>query len=147
MFDKIKSLLTGTDKNSIKANSKYKILVVEDGEVDRKLIVSVLAKNGFQVVTANDGQQGLDVAQSEKPNLIIADCEMPVMDGIEMCRQLKETEGTQHIPVVFLTGLDTPRNVIDCFETDAENYLNKPIKPKILLEEIQQVFQDKTTIE
>ena len=122
-----------------------RILVVEDNEVDRKLIVKTLERQGYAVQTANNGKQGLEQATASKPEVIILDCEMPEMGGLEMCKHLKGIDDTRRIPVVFLTSLDTPSNVIDCFEADAENFLAKPIKPRVLLKEIERIFTDLAT--
>jgi len=64
------------------------------------------------------------------------------MDGIEMVQLLKDNKETQGIPVIFLTGVDSPKNVVDCFEIDAENFMCKPINPKVLAAQIQQVLTE-----
>lgn len=139
MIGKLKDMFNGkTEKIDY---GKYNILIVEDSQVDQRLIQDILTKRGFNVAYASNGQEGLVKAKEIKPDLIILDCEMPVMGGIEMCKTLKQTLDLTEIPVIFLTSLDTPKNIIDCFELDAENYLSKPVSPKILLSEIHNVLK------
>ncbi|HLF17553.1 MAG TPA: response regulator [Candidatus Omnitrophota bacterium] len=118
------------------------ILVVDDNEVDRKIIVHALKDLGCRVMTAENGAEGYIKALSHKPDLILSDCNMPIMDGVAMCRQIKENEATKDIPVIFLTGVDSPSNLVECFSLDAENFMCKPINPKVLATQIQQVLQE-----
>ncbi|MBF0522853.1 MAG: response regulator [Candidatus Omnitrophica bacterium] len=127
--------------NNIKNNGKV-VLVVEDNEVDRSLIQKTLQKEGYKVILAENGAVGLKMAAECKPNLVLLDCEMPVMDGQEMCRRIKEDDVLCNIPVLFLTGLNTPRNIVECFDLDAENFLSKPVNPKILASHIRTVLED-----
>lgn len=119
-----------------------RILVVEDNDVDRRIIISTLEKAGYAVNSARNGQEGYQKVTTEPPELIVLDCEMPEMGGVEMCSKIKEIEQLSEIPVVFLTSLDTPNNVLDCFEVEAENFIAKPVKPKVLLKEIEKIFND-----
>jgi CheY-like chemotaxis protein len=137
MFDK----LFGSKKSDNK-NGNRKILIVDDNEIDRKIIRSALEKDGYQTVQAENGAIGLEMARKEKPDLVFLDCQMPVMDGLTMCKKLKEDDDLKHTPVIFLTALDTPRNIIDCFEVDAENYLSKPISPKILTQQVKIILDE-----
>ena len=122
------------------------ILVVEDSETDRLFVTRTLEKAGFRVETAVNGALGLEKAKALKPDLILLDCEMPVMGGVEMCKKLKETNGIHNTLVIFLTGLDTPKNTIDCFEADAEHYLSKPISARLLTAEIKKVLEEKSLL-
>ena len=121
---------------------KYTVLVVDDNPVDLKIIVHALKDLGCKVMTAENGSEGYVKAVSHKPDIILTDCNMPYMDGVEMCRQIKEDETTKNIPVIFLTGVDSPRNVVECFALDAENFICKPINPKVLTEQIKRVLEE-----
>ena len=121
----------------------HKILIVDDNEIQRRIIQTTLEKAGYATVQAENGEIGLEMAKRENPDMIFLDCQMPVMDGITMCKRLKENDSLKKVPVIFLTALDTPRNIIDCFEVDAENYLSKPISPKILLQQVQATLEEK----
>jgi len=136
------------DKIFKKTQAKFKdctVLVVEDNEVDRKIIVKTLGSLGCKVMVAENGSEGYVKALSHQPDIILSDCNMPYMDGVEMCRQLKEDEQTRNIPVVFLTGIDSPRNVVDCFSLEAENFMCKPINPKELNSQIEQLLKEHIT--
>lgn len=82
-----------------------KILIVDDDEKMLKLYSAILVKEGYEVLTASDGQKGLDLATSSNPNLILLDVMMPGMDGGQVCESLSENVKTKNIPVVFLTSL------------------------------------------
>lgn len=137
MLGKLFGLNKADQKKSV-----YKILIVDDNEIDRKIIQKALQGAGHLTVLAENGQLGLEAAKKEHPDLIFLDCQMPVMDGLTVCKKLKEEDELKNTPVVFLTALDTPRNIIDCFEVDAENYLSKPISPKILVQQVKAVLEE-----
>ncbi|HNV23729.1 MAG TPA: response regulator [Candidatus Omnitrophota bacterium] len=118
------------------------ILVVEDNEVDRTIIQKTLEKEGYSVFWAENGAVGLKKAKEQKPDLILLDCEMPIMDGQETCRRIKEDADLKNIPVLFLTGLNTPKNVVECFDLDAENFLAKPVNPSMLITQINTILVD-----
>src|SRR5262245_52984619 len=107
--------------------AKRTILVVDDNEIDLKIIVRALRDLGCKVMTAENGSDGYIKALSHKPDLILSDCNMPHMDGVEMCRQIKLDDKTKDIPIIFLTGVDSPRNLVECFSLEAENFMCKPI--------------------
>ena len=141
MFNKILDLF----KRKKLDNKGVKILVVEDNDVDLKVVENILNKYDFSVITARNGQEGLNTASEQSPNLIILDCEMPILNGIEMCKKLKDNPKTKNIPVLFLTGVKTPSNVIECFEADAENYLDKPVNSKVLISEVELLLSGKAS--
>ena len=118
------------------------VMVVDDNDVDRRLIEKTLEKIGCRVLTAVDGEIGLFVATTEKPDLILSDCNMPNLDGLAMCRQLKDNKETAHIPVIFLTGEKTPQNILECFEQEAENCMCKPINTKVLRNQIETLLKE-----
>ncbi len=118
------------------------VLIVDDNEVDRKLIAKTLMKMGCRVLTAVDGEIGLHIALSETPDLILSDCHMPNMDGVEMCRELKNSDETKEIPVIFLTGDTSPSKVVDCFELNVDNYMCKPINSKVLMSQIEDILTE-----
>jgi len=139
MLDKLKTLFTnGVDVK--KENANKCVLIVEDSEIDRKVVEEIVSKQGYRHIAAENGRIGLQKAFEEKPDLIILDCEMPELGGVETCKQLKQNQETKDIPVVFLTSVDMPKNIIDCFESDAENYLSKPVSSKVLITEINTIL-------
>ena len=131
-----------TGKNQ---NNQFKdrlILVVDDNVVDLKIVVHALKGLGCKVMTAENGSEGYVKALSHKPDLILSDCNMPFMDGVQMCKQIKEDNKTKDIPIIFLTGVDSPRNVVECFSLEAENFMCKPINPKALTAQIEQILSE-----
>jgi len=114
-----------------------KILVVDDELDILELIRHTLAKEGFEVHVAANGAQALDQTSKVNPEIILMDVMMPVMDGMEACRQLKENPDTKNIPVVFLTARSEEFAELAGFEAGADDYIAKPIRPRVLLSRIK----------
>ncbi len=122
-----------------------RILFIDDSELDRRYIERILTKKKFQVTLAADGEQGLKSALEQIPNLVLLDVVLPGLSGIEVCKKLKKDELTKNIPIIFLTGLDTPKNLIDCYKYGAEDFLNKSIHPKALISQIEYTLKEFST--
>ena len=137
MFKKLEQILT---KINPKESTLKLILIVEDSEVDRRIIEQTVQRAGYQSVLAENGKKGLEMVKKERPDLIILDCEMPVMGGKEMCESLKNDLKTQNIPIIFLTSIDTPDNIVECFELEAQNFLRKPLQPRVLISHIKTIL-------
>lgn len=120
-----------------------RILTIDDDAGQRAMIQRTLEKSGFKVLTAENGKKGLDMALSEAPDLILLDVVMPEMRGEEVCRRLKSNLRTKDIPVLFLTSMDDPKDVIGHYDLGAEVHLSKPINPKELLAQIEITFSGK----
>jgi CheY-like chemotaxis protein len=117
-----------------------KILVIDDEEVIRTTIASVLASDGrYTVMTAADGKEGLKAAQG-RPDLILLDIEMPKMTGLEVLKHLKAKKKTREIPVIMLTGVDTQEAISRAMENQADQYLQKPFKPSTILAAIDRAL-------
>ncbi len=142
MFEKLNTPVFKNEKNP---PQEKLILIVEDNDVDHKIIERVVQKLGHRSLSAHNGQEGLDIVKTQKPDLIILDCEMPVMTGHQMCESLKSEEVTKDIPILFLTSIDTPSNVIECFELQADNFLRKPIPTDALISHIKSILQESAT--
>ncbi|MEO8394571.1 MAG: response regulator [Chloroflexota bacterium] len=104
------------------------ILVVDDSEVVLKLVQWELKDAGYRVATAQDGRAGLKVAKQVNPDLIILDVQMPEMDGYEVCRQLRKTSTTIHVPIIMLTSLSNLSNMQEGYAAGADDYITKPFK-------------------
>jgi len=116
-------------------------LFIDDNPVDRALISSLLSKNEFEVLLAEDGQQGTRMAQECKPDLILLDILLPGVSGIELCKEFKKNPATQNIPVVFYTSVETPKNLIDFASYGARDYIQKTTPPDELIASIRAVLQ------
>ena len=95
---------------------------------------------------AENGEEGVKIAQREMPDLIISDIMMPVMDGFECCRILKEDLKTSHIPIVFLTALIGDENMIKAIELGANDYILKPFHPEILRSKVKRLIQNRVNL-
>jgi CheY-like chemotaxis protein len=104
-----------------------RILVVEDNEVNRDLIVRRLARQGYQVLTAVDGQQGVDVAMAEAPDLILMDMSLPVMDGWEATRTLRRIPALRKVPIIAVTAHAMSDDRAKALEAGCDDYAAKPI--------------------
>jgi len=114
-----------------------KILVIDDGESERQFMSRTLTKAGYEVITEADGPSGMRAVRTLRPDVIILDYLMPGMDGQMVCRKLKSDPDTKDIPIIFLTGSSRPETVITCYDVGADQYLNKPISAKTLIEQVQ----------
>ncbi len=114
-----------------------KILLVEDNQMNRDMLSRRLARKGYEVVIAIDGQQGVEMARSETPDLILMDMSLPVLDGWEATRQLKGAPETQAIPVIALTAHAMAGDREKAVEAGCNDYDTKPIKLPRLLEKIE----------
>jgi len=118
----------------------YEILVVEDNREIREFLVDFLKKR-FKIVEAEDGMQGLALAQERIPDLIISDVMMPNMDGYEMCKLIKEDEKTNHIPVILLTANAQTEQRIEGLKAGADSYIPKPFHLEHLMTRIQKLVE------
>jgi two-component system alkaline phosphatase synthesis response regulator PhoP len=120
--------------------SKGKILVVDDEIYIVHILDFSLGMEGYEVVTALDGEQALEKMKTEKPDLIVLDIMMPKLDGYEVCKAVKADPATKQIPVILLSAKG--RNVDQSmgFEVGADDYITKPFSPRKLVERINQLL-------
>ena len=122
-----------------------KILLVEDNQMNRDMLSRRLARKGYEVAIAIDGQQGIDMARSETPDLILMDMSLPVVDGWEATRQLKSAPETQSIPVIALTAHAMAGDREKAVEAGCNDYDIKPIELPRLLEKIEALLGGKAS--
>jgi len=103
-----------------------KILVVEDSPTQLKLTVEALGGQGYEILTATDGKEALEKVLSEKPELVLLDVVMPVMDGFQVCRKMKASPEMKHIPVIMLTSKNQKADEFWGKKQGADLYLTKP---------------------
>lgn len=104
------------------------ILVVDDKPANLKLLVEYLTRMEFKTLIANNGQSAIEQVQRFPPDLILLDVLMPGLDGFETCRRLKAIEGTQEIPVIFMTALTDTADKVQGFQAGAVDYVTKPFQ-------------------
>jgi two-component system alkaline phosphatase synthesis response regulator PhoP len=121
--------------------SQDKILIIED---DRDIVGMLrynLQKEGYEILVALDGEDGIDLAKKQKPNLIILDIMLPVVDGFEVCRVLKKDNAAAHIPIVILSAKSQETDKVVGLELGADDYITKPFSPRELIARIRAVLR------
>lgn len=119
---------------------KKRILFVDDERDLLEMVTLRLKAQGYEVITACDGQEGLDKARREKPDLIILDLMLPKIDGYKVCRLLKFDEKYKNIPIIMFTARAQDKDEKLGFEVGADVYLNKPFDPDFFLAKIQELI-------
>ncbi|HEV2800473.1 MAG TPA: response regulator [Pyrinomonadaceae bacterium] len=122
-----------------------KILLVEDNEMNRDMLSRRLARKGYEVSIAIDGQQGVEMAHASAPDLILMDMSLPVLDGWEATRQLKASDATRRIPVIALTAHAMSGDRERALEAGCDDYDTKPIELPRLLEKIEAMLNRTVT--
>lgn len=112
--------------------SPASILVVDDNEANRDLLARRLKQQGYQIVTANDGQQALDTLQNKATDLVLLDIMMPNVNGYQVLEQMKASPQLLHIPVIIISAIDEMDSIVRCIEMGADDYLSKPFNPVLL---------------
>jgi len=120
-----------------------KILIVDDEKDILEFLSYNLRKEGFEILTANNGLEGLEMATKEVPDLIILDVMMPEMDGIEACEKIRETPSLEDTLVLFLTARAEEYSELAGFTAGADDYITKPIKPKLLISRVKAILKRK----
>jgi len=118
-----------------------KILLVEDNELNRDMLSRRLARKGYDVLIAKDGAEGVAVAAAERPNLILMDMSLPVLNGWEATRRLKAAPETRHIPVIALTAHAMSDDKQKALQVGCDDYDTKPVELPRLLEKIERLLQ------
>lgn len=123
--------------------AEKKVLVVDD-EIHIIHVVAIkLRNNGFTVITAENGAQAFERACEDKPDIIVTDCQMPVMTGLELIEKLRKNEGTKEIPVIMLTARSFTIEQEQKEQLQISECLSKPFSPKELLRSIEDILYDK----
>ena len=117
-----------------------KILIVEDNEMNRDMLSRRLKKKGYEVAIAVDGQQGVDMASTENPDLILLDMSLPVMDGWEAAKRLKGDPATQQVPIIALTAHAMAGDREKSLEAGCDDYDTKPVDLKSLLGKMERLL-------
>ncbi|MES2591656.1 MAG: response regulator transcription factor [Bacteroidota bacterium] len=128
-------------------SKEYKILLVDDEQDILEFLSYNLKKEGFKVFTAINGKEALTLAKNEIPDLIILDVMMPDMDGIETCREMRGIPSLKNVMIAFLTARNEDYSQIAGFDVGADDYINKPIKPRVLISRINALLRRGTLAE
>ncbi len=114
-----------------------RILVVEDNETNMYLIGFILRKNGYEVIEARTGEEGIELAKKEKPDLIIMDIQLPGIDGLEATKTIRESEGDGEIPIVAFTSYAMTGDKQKALEAGCTGYVEKPLNPETFMGDIE----------
>lgn len=123
-----------------------KIVIIDDEEDIRDILDYNLTKEGFQVFSAPNGTTGIQICKDEKPALVILDVMMPGMDGVEVCETLRRTPGLEQVLICFLTARGEDYSQIAGLDAGADDYIPKPIKPRVLISRIKALLRRKETV-
>ncbi|PKO05127.1 MAG: hypothetical protein CVU41_13265 [Chloroflexi bacterium HGW-Chloroflexi-3] len=132
--------MSKSDKNT---HNHIEILIAEDSATQAEQLRFLLEENGYTVTAATNGQQALEQARQRKPTLLISDVIMPQMDGYALCEALKADEALRDIPIILVTGLSSPQDVIRGLECGADNFIRKPYEGKYLLQRIRYLLANR----
>jgi len=119
----------------------FKVLIVDDEQDILEFLSYNLEKEGFEVDTAENGKVGVEKAKKNNPDIVLLDVMMPEMDGIEACRQLRELPQFSNTIIAFLTARTEDYSQIAGFETGADDYISKPIKPRVLVSRLRALLR------
>ena len=119
---------------------KEKILIVEDNPLHTRLIEMTLRRKGYTLLKATDGEEALDVARRERPDLILMDLNLPTMTGLEVTRKLRETPAFSHTPIIAITAYAMKGDKERVIESGCDAYLSKPINTRELPEMIAEML-------
>lgn len=120
---------------------KYKILVVDDEPDILEILSYNLKREGYIVITASNGEEAIKLAKAEKPDLIVLDVMMPGMDGMETCDKIRNIPELSNVIIAFLTARSEDYSQIAGFEAGADDYITKPVKPKVFISRIKALLR------
>jgi len=114
-----------------------RILVIEDNETNMYLIGFILRKNGYEVIETRTGEEGVELAIKEKPDLIIMDIQLPGIDGLEATRRIRESKADSEVPIIALTSYAMTGDREKALSAGCTGYIEKPINPDTFISEIE----------
>ena len=121
--------------------SAKKVLIVEDEKDILQLVKLYLEKEGYRIVTASTGSEGLAQVRTEKPDLVVLDLMLPEIDGLEICKRLRSSPDTAMLPIIMLTAKAEESDTIIGLELGADDYVTKPFSPKTLVARVKALFR------
>jgi two-component system alkaline phosphatase synthesis response regulator PhoP len=124
----------------------HTIVIIDDEDDIRDILSYNLVKEGFRVFSAENGSKGIEICKTESPDLIILDVMMPGMDGVEVCEALRSTPGLEQVLICFLTARNEDYSQIAGLDAGADDYISKPIKPRVLISRINALLRRKDSV-
>ena len=117
-----------------------KVMIVDDSPTEVHVLTTMLTKNGHEVITAVSGEDGVEMAKSEQPDLILMDVVMPGMNGFQATRQISKNDETSAIPVIMVTTKDQETDKVWAMRQGAKDYIVKPVQEKALIEHVNMIL-------
>ncbi len=117
------------------------VLIIEDSPDTLELLRRVVENSGFKSLVASDGEKGYRYAIEHKPDFIILDRLLPFMDGLTICKKLKNNPETEDIPIMFLSILDSEKDIVEGLKAGADDYMRKPFSPDELVARIERILE------
>ncbi len=130
--------------NRNSSNENFKVLVADDEKSVRFLLSQMLEKEGYEIVEAENGENTLDIFKSEKPDMILIDAMMPILDGLSTCRRLRSMPEGKSVPILMITGLDDDSIVDMAFEAGVSDFITKPFQFSVLRQRVKRMLRLKT---
>jgi DNA-binding response OmpR family regulator len=130
-----------TKKNVVKDIDE--ILIAEDSPTQAEQLKYILEKHKYKVRVAKDGKEAIGMVIEHSPSLVITDIQMPVMNGYDLCKEIKSREKTNNIPVILLTAFSRTEDVMEAISCGADNFLTKPFREDYLVSQIEQILSDR----
>jgi PleD family two-component response regulator len=128
---------------NLNRNKGIEILIVEDSPTQAEQLKHILEEAGYLVSAASNGKEALSAISKHKPTLVISDVIMPEMDGYQLCERIKTSENFKNIPVILVTSLSDPEDIIKGLECKADNFIVKPYDEKYLLSNVRHILINK----
>ncbi len=122
--------------------AKIRVLLVEDNELNRDMLIRRLNRAGMEVIAAGDGRQALELMRSELPDVVLMDMNLPVMDGWTACREAREDDRIKHIPLIALTAHALEADRLEALDAGCDDYATKPVDFPGLLIKIEKLVRD-----
>jgi len=132
---------TGSCQICRKYLMSHHVLIAEDSKIQAEMLRSLLIDSGYRVSVARDGAQALELVQLERPDLLVSDVTMPVMDGFELCRNIRKDPHLCSLPVILLTAMTGVKDIIHGLNAGADNYVTKPFDNGVLLARVQSALR------
>jgi len=120
---------------------RKKILIIEDTPETIELLRRIVEKGGYEALIAKDGNKGLDYCFKYKPDLVLLDRLLPYVNGLQICRELKNYKDTKDIPIIFVSVLNSEKDIVEGLKAGADDYVGKPFSPDELLARIEAVLR------
>ncbi|WBL25314.1 two-component regulator propeller domain-containing protein [Zunongwangia sp. HGR-M22] len=142
----VPALISSEHQKSLSADANRKIMLIIDDNPEIRLFLENLFKNSYDLLFAEDGQEGINKATKYVPDVIISDVMMPIKNGIDLCADLKADTITSHIPVILLTAKSNTESVSSGYQEGADLYITKPFKPKVLKLQVKSLLANREKI-